>query len=81
MRRLKPTENSVNPTSQELATLDKRFEEFSAFAGEWLLLKGDQLLAHSRDYHDINAEIQRLGLTDCFVDYVPTTAERDFILI
>jgi len=81
MKRIKPTENNVIPTSQELATLDKRFEEFSAFAGEWLLLKGDQLLAHSQNYHDINAEIQKRGLTDCFVDYVPTCDERDFILI
>jgi len=81
MKRIKPTDSNVIPSSQELATLDKRFGEFSAFEGEWLLLKGDQLLAHSQDYHDINAEIQKRGLTDCFVDYVPTSAERDFILI
>ncbi|MBI4471269.1 MAG: hypothetical protein HY646_01280 [Acidobacteria bacterium] len=81
MKRIKPTENEAPQGSQELDILEKRFDEFSAFAGEWLLIKGDQLLAHSRDYHDINAEIQKRGLKDCLVHYVPTPSERDFILI
>ena len=81
MKRIRPTEDEFSGSSREFDTLEKRFEEFSAFAGEWLLLKDDQLLAHSRDYHDINAEIQKRGLTDCFVHYVPTPAESDFILI
>lgn len=81
MKRIKPIENNARPSSQELDTLEERIEEFSAFSGEWLLLQGDQLLAHSRDYRDINAEIQKRGLTDCLVHYVPTPAERDFILV
>ena len=81
MKRIKPIEDDASGSSKELDTLEKRFEEFSAFAGEWLLLKGDQLLAHSREYRDINAEIQKRGLKDCLVHYVPTPTERDFILI
>ena len=81
MKRIKPTENEMHPSSEEINTLEKRFDEFSAFSGEWLLLKGDQLLAHSRDYQDINAEIQKRRLKDCLVHYVPTSTECDFILI
>jgi hypothetical protein len=81
MKRIKPIEKDSCVSSKELDTLEKRFEEFSTFNGEWLLLKGDRLLAHSPDYRDINAEIQRRGLKDCLVHYVPTPADRDFILI
>jgi len=81
MKHIKPTENTTHSTSEEIETLEQRCDEFSKFAGEWLLLKGNQLLAHSRDYQDINAEIQKLYLKDCFVHYVPTPAERDFTLI
>jgi hypothetical protein len=81
MKPINPNENATHSTSEEIDTLEKRFEEFSEFAGEWLLLKGDQLLAHSHDYQDINAEIQKRHLKDCFVHYVPTSTERDFILI
>ncbi len=81
MKRIKPRENNAARPSQELATLDKRSDEFSAFVGEWLLLKGNQLLLHSPNYGDINAEIKKRRLTDCLVHYVPTSTERDFILV
>ena len=81
MKRKKPNESATHSTSEEIATLERRCDEFSEFAGEWLLLKGNQLLVHSRDYWEINAEIQKRCLKDCFVHYVPTSAERDFILI
>jgi hypothetical protein len=81
MKRTKSMDSDTHPSSKELDTLEERFEEFSSLAGEWLLLEGDQLLAHSRDYRDINAEIKRRHLKDCLVHYVPTPTERDFILI
>ena len=81
MKRINPIENDAFASSKELDTLERRFEELSKFPGEWLLLHGDQLLNHSRDYRDIDAEIQKRGLKDCFVHYVPTTSERDFILV
>jgi hypothetical protein len=80
MKRTKPTEIEAR-SSIELDTLEKHFDEFSVFAGEWLLVKGEQLLAHARDYREIMDEIQKLGLTDCLVHYVPAVAERDFALI
>jgi hypothetical protein len=81
MKRINPIENDASGSLNELDTLERRFEELSAFSGEWLLLYGDQLLKHSRDYRDIDAEIQKRGLKDCLVHYVPTTSERDFILV
>ena len=81
MKRIKPIEKDARRSSKELDTLEERFEEFSALSGEWLLLQGDQLLTHSRDYRDIDAEIEKRGLKDCFVHYVPNPAERDFILV
>ncbi len=67
--------------SVEVDTLEARCEEFSKLAGEWLLLSGDQLLAHSRDFRDIKQVIENCQLKDCFLHYVPTLAERDFILL
>jgi hypothetical protein len=81
MKRTKSIENDTRSSSKELDTLEARFEEFSSLVGEWLLLKGDQLLAHSREYRDITAEIKKRHLKDCLVHYVPTPTERDFILI
>ena len=81
MKRINPIENDAYGSSKELDTLERHFEEFSIYSGEWLLLHGDKLLKHSRDYRDIDAEIQKRGLKDCFVHYVPTTSERDFILV
>jgi hypothetical protein len=81
MKKIQPPQNESAPSSKELETLEQRFEEFSALSGEWLLLQEDQLLAHSRDYREINAEIRKRGLKDCFVYYVPTAAEHDFILV
>jgi hypothetical protein len=80
MKRRKPAEIEAR-SSIELDTLEKHFDEFSVFAGEWFLVKGEHLLAHSRDYREIRAEIEKLGLTDCLVHYVPTVAGRDFALI
>jgi len=79
MKRIKLIEKDT--TSKEFDTLEHRSEEFAVFSGEWLLLQGDQLLAHSRNYCDINREIQKRGLKDCFVHYVPTSSERNFTLI
>lgn len=81
MKRTESKENDRRPSSKELDTLHNRFEEFSSLAGEWLLLEGDQLLAHSRDYREIAAEIKKRNLKDCLVHYVPTPTECDFILI
>ena len=81
MKKIPPRENDSPPGSKELDTLEQRFEEFSALPGEWLLLQGAQLLAHSPDYSEIDAEIRKRGIKDCFVYYVPTASERDFILV
>ena len=81
MKRTKPTETDTHSSSKELETLEERFEEFSSLGGEWLLLEGNQLLTHSRYYRDIKAEIKKRHLKDCLVHYVPTSAEKEFILI
>jgi hypothetical protein len=67
--------------SVETDTLEARCEEFSKFTGEWLLLSGDQLLAHSQEFRDIQAVIKDRQLKDCFVHYVPLLSEQDFILL
>ena len=81
MKHIKLAGGTTHSASEEIETLEQRCDEFSKFAGEWLLLKGNQLLAHSRDFKDINAEIQKRHLKDCFLHYVPTSVERDFTLI
>ena len=67
--------------SIEADTLDARCEEFSKFEGEWLLLSGDQLVAHSAAIRDIQTAIKDHHLKNCLLHYVPTLTERDFILL
>ncbi len=66
--------------SVESDALEARCEEFSKFTGEWLLLSGDQLLAHSSEYRAIQAVIEERRLKDCFVHYVPSIPEQEFLL-
>jgi hypothetical protein len=67
--------------SPEMLSLEENAEKFVRYAGEWLLLAGGRLMAHSRDYAAILGEIERRGVKDGLVYYVPKPEESDFVLI
>ena len=62
-------------------SLEENAEKFARYAGEWLLLAGGKLRAHSRDYAAILDEIERRGVKDGLVYYVPRPEESNFVLI
>jgi hypothetical protein len=50
------------------------------WAGEWLLISADGLLAHSNSYRDIRSLVQRTRPSDYITYYVPRPDESNFSL-
>jgi hypothetical protein len=76
----RPTTRAASE-SAEMNWLARNSRSLSAFAGEWLLILGDRLLVHSRDFREIRAEIARRNLISPFVYYVPSPREANAISI
>jgi hypothetical protein len=64
--RAKPQANTIplrkkrtvtSGASPEMLSLEENAEKFARYAGEWLLLAGGKLRAHSRDYAAILGEL------------------------
>jgi len=64
-----------NTESVELDWLEENAEELGRHQGEWLLIQGRELLAHSRDFADIRIAIRERKIDCPFVYYVPTDEE------
>ena len=71
----------MSRVSPEMLSLEENAEKFVHYAGQWLLLTGGKLVAHSRDYAAILKEIERKGVKDGLVYYVPKPEESDFVLL
>ena len=67
--------------SDEMAWLVQHAEELGQHKGEWLLIRGQQLLVHSRDFATIQAAIRDQRLLGPFVYYVPTDEESNSVTI
>jgi hypothetical protein len=65
-----------SPESQFLAEHSKQMEQYS---GEWLLIHGYALLAHSVDFQEIERVIQQKKIPSPFVHYVPRAEEISFV--
>jgi hypothetical protein len=65
--------------SVEMAWLNEKSRELEQFRGEWLLIHGDRLIAHSVEFGEIKTAIRRLSIRSPFVYYVPLDAEVDFV--
>jgi hypothetical protein len=50
-----------------------------AYRGEWLLISGRLLVAHSGDFAEIRQAIANRGIRSPFVYYVPGEEESNFI--
>ena len=67
--------------SLELRWLATNAAALGAYRGEWLLIVGYALAAHSRDFGDILRTVSERNLLSPFVYYVPTTEESIFVAI
>lgn len=67
--------------SKEMRWLAKNSRAFESYRGEWLLILGDTLLAHTRDFRVLQHEIVARNITSPFIYYVPTEEESNFIAI
>ena len=67
--------------SAEMSSLEENAERFARYAGQWLLLAGGKLIAHSEDYLVIAGEIARRSLKDGLVYYMPKPEESNFVLV
>lgn len=83
MRTAKPARcrrDKANPyqsiESQFLAEHSKQMEQYS---GEWLLIHGYDLVAHSPDFEEIEKVIQQRRIPSPFIHYVPKAEEVAFI--
>ncbi len=65
--------------SIEMRWLVENSGALEAHRGEWLLIVGTELVAHSRNFGDIQAGITARGIESPFVYYVPTEEESNFI--
>ena len=64
--------------SIEMRWLVENSRALEAHRGEWLLIVGTELVAHSRDFGEVQAAITARGIRSPFVYYVPTEDESNF---
>jgi hypothetical protein len=65
--------------SVEMRWLLENSRALERYRGEWLLLRGNELLAHSGTFADLENLVRDLRIESPFVYYVPTEEESNFI--
>lgn len=79
VRESEPTATPAVTMSAEMEWLTSHTEELSGFRGEWLLIMGRELIAHSKDFKEIHNAVEAHGITAPFLYYVSTPEEANFI--
>lgn len=69
------------PESAEMGWLVQNAVELGRHKGEWLLIRGAELLAHSRDFAVVSATIRERQIVSPFVYYVPSDDESNSLTI
>lgn len=67
--------------SAEMTWLVQNAEELGQHKGEWLLIRGRQLLVHSPDFAVVRAVVRDQQIHSPFVYYVPTEDESNFVAV
>jgi Family of unknown function (DUF5678) len=67
--------------SCEMTYLVENAEALEKYPGEWLLIRGRELLAHSRDFAVVEAAIRENGIACPFTYYVPLPEESNAAFI
>lgn len=74
-----PDEIGSSLRETEKAWIDSHIEELSTFAGEWLVVEGDQLVAHNADLVDAIKQARARGVQVPYVTRLPLEKEKPFI--
>lgn len=80
-RRVRPARPNHGYSSEEFRYLVEHCAELEQYRGEWLLLQGYGLAAHSADFSEIKAMIARRDIQSPFTYYVPKEDESNFLSI
>jgi hypothetical protein len=64
--------------SSEMRWLVEHSRELEIFRGEWLLIRGERLIAHSPTFAEVERNVRALRLESPFVYYVPLEDEANF---
>jgi len=80
-RRAPATPRQAAPDSPELHWLRANRQALAEYRGEWLLIAGDRLLCHSRNFREVKAAIRCNNVASPFVYYVPTEDESNFVIL
>jgi hypothetical protein len=75
----RPARSRNGFSSQEFRYLVDHAAELEQHRGEWLLIDGYGLAAHSSDFGVIKAVIAQRGIRSPFVHYVPVEDESVFL--
>jgi hypothetical protein len=67
--------------STEMSWLVQNAQELGRHKGEWLLIRGQQLLVHSPDFAELRAAVREQRINSPFVYYVPTDEESNAVTI
>jgi hypothetical protein len=72
---------TLSTESTEMKWLAENSRELECYRGEWLLIRGEALVAHDPDFHVLQRLISKQDLASPLVYYVPTEEESNFIAI
>ncbi len=67
--------------SAEMRWLINHVYEVEQYKGEWLLIYGEELVGHNRNFSQIRALVSERGIRSPFVYYVPTDEESNSVSI
>lgn len=68
-------------TSPEMDWLSANADMLGQYCGEWLLIVGAGLAAHSADFAEIRRVVTAREIESPFIYYVPTREESNFVAI
>lgn len=64
--------------TREQDWIDSHREQLEAYRGEWIVVEGDRLVAHSPDAATAFAEARRQGIQVPFVEWIPPMRREGF---
>lgn len=80
------TDQTVPGRSFRRVPFDDRVEEFhwlaqnsALFQGEWIALRGKQLLAHNVDYSKVSEEVRSLSIDGAMFRFIESGKHEDFV--
>lgn len=74
-----PSEMLVPSREAEVAWIASHAEELSDFRGQWLVVEGQRLIAHSFDFLEVVRDARSHGIEIPYVTKLPAEEERPFI--